>query len=68
MLNHFGDTIRGGPTQPYIQLLSTVDAVEAHNQFVDVRVNGVGRGVVANDGPPLIRPDITDQLLSHGRF
>jgi hypothetical protein len=52
MLDHFGDTIRGGPTQPYIQLLSTVDVAKAHDEFVQVRVNGVGRSVSATDGPP----------------
>jgi hypothetical protein len=36
-LHHFGDTIRGGPAQPYIQLLSTVDVAQAHEQFIEAR-------------------------------
>jgi hypothetical protein len=45
-LHHFGDTIRGGPTQPYIQLLSTLDVAQAHDQFIEAH----------GDSPDLLLP------------
>jgi hypothetical protein len=62
MLVNFGDFVDGQENKvadPYIQLLSTTEIVEAHNDFVQVRLKGVdstaGQMLLDNftpSGPP----------------
>ena len=41
MLINFGDFVDGNKADPFIQLLSTLDRTNAHNDFVTLRMSGV---------------------------
>ncbi|KAI0315898.1 aspartic peptidase domain-containing protein [Amylostereum chailletii] len=62
LLINYGDFLDGANTtaDPFVQLLSTTDPAEAHNDFVQVRLNGVDLTSSQRSQDPVLDPDNDD--------